>query len=409
MDDPIKFLNTLFQVAVKAAQPEVCLPPYLPDQPKGRSIIIGAGKATAAMAEAVERQWSGPLQGLVITQYGFRRPCNYIEIVEASHPIPDEAGREAAQRMLKILEDLTKDDLVLCLISGGGSALLTLPAGNITFPDKQVVNEMMLKCGAPISEINTVRKHLSAVKGGRLGQACIPAQTHTIIISDVPGDDPSLVASGPTIPDTTRPTDALAILQKYSLQVPESVLEHLNNVKGLIKRNGVNVKYSIIASCRTSLNAAAICAQNHGIGVTDLGDDIEGESREVGQNMARKVLQGNIRPHVYLSGGETTVTVKGQGKGGPNTEFLLGLALELDSARDVFALACDTDGIDGSEYNAGAVVTPDTIVRASKLGLDANTQLANNDAFSFFEALGDLVTTGPTFTNVNDFRAILVL
>ena len=409
MDDPIKFLNSLFQVAVKAAQPEVCLPPYLPDQPKGRSIIIGAGKATAAMAEAVERQWSGPLQGLVITQYGFRRPCNYIEIVEASHPIPDEAGREAAQRMLKILEDLTKDDLVLCLISGGGSALLTLPAGNITFPDKQVVNEMMLKCGAPISEINTVRKHLSAVKGGRLGQACIPAQTHTIIISDVPGDDPSLVASGPTIPDTTRPTDALAILQKYSLQVPESVLEHLNNVKGLIKRNGVNVKYSIIASCRTSLNAAAICAQNHGIGVTDLGDDIEGESREVGQNMARKVLQGNIRPHVYLSGGETTVTVKGQGKGGPNTEFLLGLALELDSARDVFALACDTDGIDGSEYNAGAVVTPDTIVRASKLGLDANTQLANNDAFSFFEALGDLVTTGPTFTNVNDFRAILVL
>ena len=409
MDDPIKFLNTLFQVAVKAAQPEVCLPPYLPDQPKGRSIIIGAGKATAAMAEAVERQWSGPLQGLVITQYGFRRPCNYREIVEASHPIPDEAGREAAQRMLKILEDLTKDDLVLCLISGGGSALLTLPAGNITFPDKQVVNEMMLKCGAPISEINTVRKHLSAVKGGRLGQACIPAQTHAIIISDVPGDDPSLVASGPTIPDTTRPTDALAILQKYSLQVPESVLEHLNNVKGLIKRNGVNVKYSIIASCRTSLNAAAICAQNHGIGVTDLGDDIEGESREVGQNMARRVLQGNIRPHVYLSGGETTVTVKGQGKGGPNTEFLLGLALELDSARDVFALACDTDGIDGSEYNAGAVVTPDTIVRASKLGLDANTQLANNDAFSFFEALGDLVTTGPTFTNVNDFRAILVL
>ena len=282
MDDPIKFLNTLFQVAVNAAQPEVCLPPYLPDQPKGRSIIIGAGKATAAMAEAVARQWSGPLQGLVITQYGFRSPCNYIEIVEASHPIPDEAGREAAQRMLKILEDLTKDDLVLCLISGGGSALLTLPAGNITFPDKQVVNEMLLKCGAPISEINTVRKHLSAVKGGRLGQAGIPAQTHTIIISDVPGDDPSLVASGPTIPDTTRPTDALAILQKYSLQVPESVLEHLNNVKGLIKRNGVNVKYSIIASCRTSLNAAAIRAQNNGIGVTDLGDDIEGESREVG-------------------------------------------------------------------------------------------------------------------------------
>ena len=409
MDDPVKFLNSLFEVAVKAALPQECLPAYLPKPSEGRSIVIGAGKASAAMAEVVERHWTKPMEGLVITRYGFHRPCNYIEIVQASHPIPDEAGLKAAGRMLGYLEGLTEDDLVLCLISGGGSALLTLPADNIAFKDKQMVNEMLVKCGAPISEINTVRKHLSAVKGGRLGQSCMPARLHTLIISDVPGDDPSLVASGPTIPDTSKVSDALAILEKYDLSIPSSVLEHL---KGKVEeKEGVSFfgTHSIIGSSKTSLEAAKSHARNHGIGVTVLGDAMEGESRVVGQNVAQLVLRENKQKHVYLSGGETTVTVNGRGRGGPNAEFLLGLALKLDGAKNVYALACDTDGIDGSEDNAGAIVKPDTLHRAHKSGLDAKTYLENNDVYTFFEGLGDLVITGPTYTNVNDFRAILVL
>ena len=409
MDEPVRFLEKLFEIGIGASQPKVCLPPYLPNQPKGRSIIIGAGKASAAMAEVVEHHWSAPIQGLVITRYGFRKPCKYVEVLEASHPIPDQAGLLAAKRMMGYLQNLNNDDLVLSLISGGGSALLTLPAGDIKLADKQAVNEMLLKCGAPISEINTVRKHLSAVKGGRLGQSCMPARLHTLIISDVPGDDPSLVASGPTIPDTSNVSDALAILEKYDLRIPSSVLEHL---KGKVEEKEVVSffgTHSIIASSKTSLEAAKSHARNHGIEVTVLGDAIEGESRIVGQNVAQLVLRENKKQHVYLSGGETTVTVNGRGRGGPNTEFLLGLALELDGAKNVYALACDTDGIDGSEDNAGAIVKPDTLHRAHRSGFDAKTYLENNDVYTFFEGLGDLVITGPTYTNVNDFRAILVL
>ena len=409
MDDPVKILKSLFNAAVRAAHPEECLPPYLPQKPKGHSIVIGAGKASAAMAETIEHHWPGPIQGLVITRYGYLRPCNKIEVVEAGHPVPDEAGLVASKRIMDLLENPQEDDLVLCLISGGGSSLLTLPAKGINFTEKQMVHEMLLKCGAPISEINTVRKHLSAVKGGRLGQACGPAKLHTFIISDVPGDDPSLVASGPTIPSLSTASDAMAILEKYDLNIPSSVLEHLNQKVGEIEAIPYNGTHSIIASARSSLDAAASCANTQGIDVTLLGDDIEGESRDTGQYQAQLILRENKSKHVYLSGGETTVTVEGQGKGGPNTEFLLGLALELDGANNVFALACDTDGIDGSEDNAGAVVKPDTLARADKLGLDARVYLQNNDVYSYFEALGDLVKTGPTYTNVNDFRAILVL
>jgi len=370
--------------------------------------VIGAGKASAAMAATVEAHWPGEIEGLVVTRYGFTQPCEKIEIVEAAHPVPDEAGLEAAKRMLGLVEGLTSEDLVLCLISGGGSALLTLPAGDIVFEDKQAVNDMLLRCGAPISEINTVRKHLSAVKGGRLGAACSPARLHTLIISDVPGDDPAMVASGPTIPDGTLPSDAMKVLQKYDLSIPVSVQSHFEG--GASKPVRVeNASHYVIASAGQSLEAAAVEAAREGIGVTIFGDAVEGESRDVGRDMARRVLAGDERPHLYLSGGETTVTISGGGTGGPNTEFLLGLAMELNGAPGVYAIACDTDGIDGAGDNAGAIVTPDTLTRAKAQHLDPTGMLSDNNAYTFFEALDDLVITGPTFTNVNDFRAILVV
>ena len=408
MDDPAGFLKSLFDAAIAAAQPAVCVPPHLPPLPRGRTIVIGAGKASAAMAAAVEAHWPGDLEGLVVTRYGFSQPCEKIEIVEAAHPIPDEAGLDAAKRMQELVQGLTSEDLVLCLISGGGSALLTLPAEGIPFEDKQAVTDMLLRCGAPISEINLVRKHLSAVKGGRLGAACSPARLHTLIISDVPGDEPAMVASGPTIPDGTRPSDALKVLEKFELTIPPFVRTHLEGSPSepvQVK----NASHYVIASAGQSLEVAAVEAARQDIGVTIFGDAVEGESRDVGRDIARRVLAGDERPHLYLSGGETTVTMRGSGIGGPNTEFLLGLALELNGAPGIYALACDTDGIDGSGDNAGAIVTPETLARAKAALLDAAKRLTNNDAYSFFKDLDDLVISGPTYTNVNDFRAILVL
>ena len=407
MEDPSGFLRSLFDTAIAVAQPALCVPPNLPSPPVGRTLVIGAGKASAAMAAAVETHWDGPLEGVVVSRYGFAQACEQIEVLEASHPIPDAAGLAAAKKILALVEDLSSDDLVLCLVSGGGSALLTLPAGDISLHDKQTVNEMLLRCGAPISEINTVRKHLSAVKGGRLGAACAPSRLHTLIISDVPGDDPAMVSSGPTIPDSSLPSDALAVLVKYDLRVPESVRRHLTDQVPEPVRVA-NASHYVIASARQSLEAAAAVGSRQGLGVTILGDAIEGDARRVGQDMARRVQTPEERPHLYLSGGETTVKLSGSGTGGPNTEFLMGLALELNGAAGIHALACDTDGIDGSGDNAGALVTPDTLRRAAAAGLDPGKMLDNNDAYGFFAGLGDLVITGPTHTNVNDFRAILV-
>ncbi|MEE2746651.1 MAG: glycerate kinase [Pseudomonadota bacterium] len=410
MFQPLKFLNSLLSVALQSAQPAACLPPHLPKKPKGRTVVIGAGKASAAMAAVVEGNLHWPLEGLVITRYGFGYPCQEIEVVEASHPIPDEASIKATERTIKLLKGLTKDDLVLCLISGGASSLMALPAGNITLEEKQMLTQQLLICGAPISKINTVRSHLSSVKGGGLARICGPAEICTLIISDVPRDIPCLVGSGPTLPGNTKPIDALKVLREYNLDIPSSVLSYLASDKASLTLTLPNSKshHVIVASCGSAIEAAAAHARDHGFRTTVLGYDIEGDSKELGKKVADKLLMKGDRPHVYLSGGETTVTVRGGGKGGPNTEFLLSLAMELDERKDVFAIACDTDGIDGSEDNAGAFITPYTLSRARKLGLVPEDYLKRNDTYTFFDAIGDLVVTGPTYTNVNDFRAILV-
>ncbi len=409
---PKEFLRHLFDRAVAAALPEKCVPANLPARPKGRTIVIGAGKASAAMAAAVEGHWDGPLEGLVITRYDFSLPCDRVDIVEASHPVPDQAGLDAAREMLHRLEGLTEDDLVICLISGGGSALLTLPADGIAFADKQAVNAMLLRCGATISEINTIRKHMSAIKGGRLARACAPAKLVSLIISDVPGDDPSVVASGPTVPDKSTFADVAKIVAKYDLDLPASVKRHFEAAEDESPGpddpafDGNEVK--VIAAARQSLDAAAEAAKAAGTTPIVLGDDLEGEAREVGQDHARQALaQGE--PCVILSGGETTVTISGAGKGGRNTEFLMGVLLGLNGAAHIHAIACDTDGIDGSEDNAGAYIGPDTLARSAAAGLDPEAFLANNDAYSFFQALDDLIITGPTYTNVIVFREFLVL
>jgi glycerate 2-kinase len=411
-------LMSLFQAAVDAADPMRTVPPHLPASPSGRTLVIGAGKASAQMARAVEASWQGPLQGLVVTRYGHKVPTAQIEIVEAAHPVPDEAGRDAAARMLRLVHGLGPDDLVLCLISGGGSALLALPAQGLTLADKQQVNRSLLRSGATIAEMNCVRKHLSAIKGGRLGAACAPARLVTLMISDVPGDDPSVIASGPTVPDPSTCADALAILQRYSIQEPRAVLEHLRAGRDETPKPGdprlARAQTAMIATPQASLEAAARVAQAAGVPALILSDAIEGEARDVAlvhAAIARQVAahgQPARAPCVLLSGGETTVTVRGTGRGGRNAEFLLALTIALDGHPRVRALACDTDGVDGTEDNAGAIAGPDTLQRAAALGLQAKDLLANNDGYTFFSRLGDLVMTGPTLTNVNDFRAILV-
>ncbi|MGH6737139.1 MAG: glycerate kinase type-2 family protein [Methyloceanibacter sp.] len=414
---PAELLKAMFKAAVDAALPQLCVPAHLPRRPKGRTVIIGAGKASGAMAKALEDAWDGPLEGLVVTRYGYRVPTTRLEVVEAAHPVPDAAGRDAAKRILKMVQGLSADDLVLCLISGGGSALLAAPAKGITLEDKQAVNKALLKSGATITEMNTVRKHLSAIKGGRLAKAAYPAHVVALMISDVPGDDPSIIASGPTVPDPSTNADALAIIDKYQIKVPDSVLNCLRTNEETPKPGDpcfAKVENVMIATPQASLEAAAAVARKAGVTPVILGDSIEGEARDVALVHAGIARQCAMRgqpqepPCVLISGGETTITLKGKGKGGRNTEFLLALAIALAGMPGIYALAGDTDGIDGSEDNAGALVFPDTLARAETAGLNAKAMLADNDPYTFFKKIGDLLETGPTLTNVNDFRAILI-
>jgi len=413
MTDSKKFLLSLFDAAVAAAQPSLCVPTYLPEPPKGRCIVIGGGKAGGAMAAAVEKHYDSEISGLVITRYDYAVPCEHIEIIEAAHPVPDAAGMAGAERMLKTVAGLSEDDLVLCLISGGGSALMALPANGITLDEKQSVNQTLLRSGAAINEMNIVRKHISKIKGGRLARASAPARLHTLLISDVVGDDVSAIASGPTVPDPSTYADALAVIKKYNMELPASVMSVLNAGEDETPKPGdaifANNTVEIIASGLNSLEAAAKIAEQAGITPIILNDSLEGEARVVGREMAGFVSSYKDQaPCVLLSGGELTVKVEGSGKGGPNTEFLMGLAAGLEGIEDVFAIACDTDGADGLVDNAGAIITPDTLARAQTAGLDLDAMLADNDAYSFFEALDDLVISGPTHTNVNDLRAIYI-
>lgn len=415
---PRELLRRLFDAALGAANPARCVPGQLPPAPKGRTVVVGAGKAAAKMAQAVEDHWPGSLQGLVVTRYGHGAPCRRIEVVEAAHPVPDAAGQQAAARILEMVQGLSADDLVLCLISGGGSALLALPAPGLTIDDKRAVNRALLKSGANIAEMNCVRKHLSAIKGGRLAVAAAPANIVSLLISDVPGDDPAVIASGPTVADPTTFADAVAVLAKYDIAEPASVLAHLRAARDETPKPGdlrlARADTRIISRPQDALEAAAAAARYAGVTPVILGDSIEGEARDVAlvhAGIARQVRlhgQPTQAPAVLLSGGETTVTVRGKGRGGRNAEFLLALAVALDGEPGIHAVACDTDGIDGTEDNAGAVLHSDSLVRASALGLDPRRALADNDGYGFFAALGDLIITGPTRTNVNDFRAILI-
>lgn len=420
--DPRSLLQALFATAVSEADPAVLVPRFLPDRPKGRTIVIGAGKGSASMARAFEKAWgladNGPIEGLVVTRYGHAVSCEQIEIVEAAHPVPDAAGEAAARRMLEMVRGLTADDLVVALISGGGSALLSLPADGLTLADKQSINRQLLKSGADIGEMNCVRKHLSAIKGGRLTAAAAPAKVYTLLISDVPGDDPGVIASGPTQPDATTFTDARNILARYGITEPANVIRHLEAALDETPKPGAPCFHAtetrMIATPQMSLEAAAKLARESGYTPLILSDCIEGEARDVGRVMAgiaRQVVahgQPVAAPCVILSGGETTVTVRGTGRGGRNVEFLLALAVALGGLERVHAVAGDTDGVDGLEEIAGGIISPASLVRAVALGLTPAAMLDNNDGHSFFEALGDQLITGPTLTNVNDFRAILI-
>lgn len=418
-DDYRTLLRAMFDAAVGAAHPSVCLPAFLEKiaPPKGRTIVVGAGKAAASMAAAVEAHWPHPIEGLVVTRYEHGAPTSKIEVIEASHPVPDAAGRAAAGRILAKVQGLTEDDLVLALISGGGSALMALPADGVSLEEKQAVNKALLKSGATISEMNCVRKHLSAIKGGRLARAAAPAKVVALMISDVPNDDLSVIASGPTVPDPTTRQDALAVIAKYKIDAPAAVLAYLSTDACETPKPGDKifdrVENILVATPQGSLDAAAAVASKAGFTPLILGD-LEGESRDVAlvhAGIARQIArhaQPIAPPVAIISGGETTVTVRGNGKGGRDAEFLLALTLALEGFGGISAIACDTDGIDGSEDNAGAVMTADSFARAAAQGVDLKALFANNDAYTAFEKLGDLLVTGPTRTNVNDFRVILV-
>ena len=415
--DPRDILKALFQAAVDAADPALCLPQHLPAPPaRGRTVVVGAGKAAAAMARAVEQAWPRPLEGVVITRYGHGLRCERIEVIEAAHPVPDAAGEAAARRIHALAAGLGADDLLLCLLSGGGSSLLALPAQGLTLADKRGVAKTLLRSGASISEINCVRKHMSEIKGGRLALAAWPAQVVTLAISDVPGDDPSVIASGPTTGDPTTLDDALALLERYEAPLSDEARAAMQRVGETPKPGDPRLPAApvIIARPQDALEAAAAAARAHGYHPLLLGDALEGEAREVG--IVHAGIAASVQDHghplpapcVLLSGGETTVTVRGQGRGGRSSEFLLSLAAALKGRPGIFALAADTDGIDGSEENAGALIDPQTLTRGAALGLDARALLEANNAYGYFAALGDLVTTGPTRTNVNDFRAVLI-
>jgi glycerate 2-kinase len=422
-DEVRRVLRGLFDAALQAADPARAVALHLLQPVAGRTVVVGAGKASAAMARAFDAAWVGPLEGIVVTRHGHAVACDRIEIVEASHPVPDPAGEAAARRILALAQGLGPDDQLVCLISGGGSALLALPAPGLTLADKQAVTRTLLKSGATIGEINAVRKHLSAIKGGRLAAAAAPARVATLAISDVPGDDPAVIASGPTVPDPTSFADARAVLAKYGISEPVAVIAHLAAAARETPKPGDPVfaaaRYELIASPQQALTAAADAAEAAGVTPIVLSDRIEGEARDVALVHAALALQvkgGNFRiggktvatPAVLLSGGETTVTVRGSGRGGRNSEFLLALTAALDGAPGIAAIACDTDGIDGTDDNAGAIAYSDSVRRAAGLGVSVKEALARNDGYGFFATLGDLVVSGPTLTNVNDFRAILV-
>ncbi|RWC42641.1 MAG: glycerate kinase [Mesorhizobium sp.] len=416
--DPKTFLTSIFNAAVAAADPERTIRDHLPAEPTGRTIVIGAGKGSAQMAAAFEKVWEGPIEGLVVTRYGYGATCERIEIIEAAHPVPDAAGLEASRRLLAKVQGLTEDDLVVALISGGGSALLPSPAGSLTLADEIAVNEALLASGAPIAAMNTIRKHLSTIKGGRLAAAAWPAKVVSLVVSDIPGDNPALVASGPTVPDTGSREDALASISAYGMKLPASVMAHINSPAAdapsphdeRFSRNEVH----LIASAGVSLEAAAAEAKRQDVEAVILSDAIEGEAREVGgvhAAIAREVATRDRpfrRPVLILSGGETTVTLRAKGKGGRNSEFLLAFAIGINGVDGIQALAADTDGIDGSEDNAGAFADGSTVSRMRAKGVDAKAMLAGNNAWTAFNAVGDLFVPGPTGTNVNDLRAILI-
>jgi hydroxypyruvate reductase len=411
-------LKAMFDAAIAAAQPDKCVPPHLPAPPRGRLVVIGAGKASAAMARAVERHYPGKLEGLVVTRYGYAVPCERIEIVEAAHPVPDAAGEQAAKRMLDMVRGLSPDDTVLCLISGGGSSLLPLPLEGITLEDKQLVSRALLASGASIGEMNCVRRHLSAIKGGRLAAACHPAHVLTLLISDVPGDEACDIASGPTAADPSTCQDALDIVRRYGIALPPKLRQVLESGAGESVKPGdarlAGHELRFVATPQMALEAAARVAMDAGVKVHILGDSLEGEAREVGKLMAGLALQVARRgqpfaaPCILLSGGETTVTVRGDGRGGRNVEFLLAAAIALRGEPGVHGLAGDTDGVDGQEEIAGAYFSPDTLARAFAREIRPMRSLDRNDGHGFFQALGDSIVTGPTLTNVNDFRAILI-
>ncbi len=410
-------MQTMFHAAVAAADPLQRVADFLPAPPPGQLVVVGAGKASARMAQAVEQAWNGPLSGLVVTRYGHAVPCSHVEIVQAAHPVPDAAGERAARRILDLVSRLGADDLVLALISGGGSALLALPAPGVTLADKQAISTALLRSGASIETMNLVRKHLSAIKGGRLAAAAFPAATVGLLISDVPGDDPAVIASGPTVAEKSTPAEALAVLSACDVPVPAAVRAHLETSSGCPGPNDprmARITNHVIAAPQQSLQAAAAVARQAGVTPVILSDSLEGESREVGIVLARiaehvcRYGQPVPAPCVLLSGGETTVTVRGSGSGGRNVELLLSLTVALRGAQRVYAIACDTDGVDGAEEVAGALIGPDTLRRAEQLKVNARAALANNDGHGFFAALGDQIVTGPTLTNVNDFRAVLI-
>lgn len=419
MIEPRPFLESLFCAAVAAADPERSLRSFLPERPKGRTVVVGAGKGAAQLARAFEKAWDGPLTGVVVTRYGYGARCEHVEILEAAHPVPDDAGLKASARLLAAVKGLGPDDLVVALVCGGGSALLPAPPEGLTLADEIVLNRALLASGAPISAMNTIRKHVSRIKGGRLAAAAAPARVVSLIVSDIPGDEPAFVASGPTVADRATRADALRAIGRYGIALPPAVVRHIESVAAdapqpddpVFARNQTHV----IASAAVSLEAAAAEAERRGVKAVILSDSVEGEAREVARvhaAMAREVSTRDRpfrRPVVMLSGGETTVTLKGNGKGGRNSEFLLSLALDIDGRRGIHALAADTDGIDGSEDNAGAFADDGTVTRIRAAGFDAAALLANNDAWTAFHAAGDLFVPGPTGTNVNDFRAILVI
>lgn len=412
MQNPRAFLKSLFDAAVQAALPQADIAKFLPQKPKGRTVVIGAGKGAAQLAQAVEAAWDGPLSGVVVTRYGYGAKCEQIEIIEASHPVPDGAGLVAAKRLLDAVAELGPDDLVIALITGGGSALLPCPPEGVSLADEIIMNKALLASGAPISAMNTLRKHVSGIKGGRLAMAAAPAKVVSLIVSDIPGDNPAFVASGPTVPDSTTVQQALDIVVQFELALPASIIAHLNSAAATapapdapeIAQNETH----IIASAEVSLQAAKRLAEAQGIPVEILSDALEGEAREIAK-MHAALAKYHKGPYLLLSGGELTVTLKGRGKGGPNSEFLLAFAKEIEGHSNIHALSADTDGIDGSENNAGGFADGSTQARIRANGGVPAALLANNDAWSALHLVGDLLVTGPTGTNVNDLRAILIL